>query len=96
MPVYLAIPLSTNPEPLDLAVDKYIHNESDKHRLQANRGWLIRYDGTTVELSNHLTLTGQPKGEKSPVGSALIVPVTSYFGRGPTDMWEWIKTRMEK
>lgn len=96
MPIYIAVPLAPTSAPLDAAVTKNIESKADKYKLQNDRGWLIRFDGTTVELSNKLEITGQAEGAKSPVGSAIVVPVTSYFGRGPTDMWEWIKTRLEK
>ena len=96
MPIYIAVPLAPNSALLDAAVTKHFLDPTDKYKLQNDRGWLLRFDGTTVELSNKLEITGQAKGDTSPVGSAIVVPVTSYFGRGPTDMWEWIKTRLEK
>lgn len=95
MPIYLATPLIESSEPLNQAVIDSIE-EKNRYTLQANRGWLIKYDGTTVELSNHLGITGKQKGESSFVGSAMITLVTAYYGRGPTDMWEWLKIRMEQ
>lgn len=96
MAIYMAVPLTPSSSALDEAVIKNIASESDRYQLQSERGWLIKFDGTSVELSNHLGITGQGPGEKSSVGSAIIVPVSAYFGRGPTDMWEWIKTRLEQ
>lgn len=95
MPIYLAIPLQESSK-LNAAVEQYISSPSDRHQLQADRGWFIKFTGTTVELSNLLRITGQAEGEKPTVGSALIVPVSTYFGRGPTPMWEWLKSRMEE
>lgn len=94
MPVYLVTQLRRDATPINNAVVTHIP-EADRHHLQEDRGWLVKFAGTTVELSNLLTITGQPKGEKSPIGSALVVPIGGYFGRGPTEMWEWLKTRME-
>jgi len=95
MPIFLAIPLTSPPETLKKAVEAHIE-ESDRYQLTNNRGWLIRYSGTSVELSNHLKISGQPKGVPAEVGSALVTLVSSYYGRAPTDMWEWIQTRWEK
>lgn len=95
MPIYIAVPLTSSISALNAAIERTIES-TDRHQLQANAGWLFKFDGTTVEASNHIGLTGQPKGEASPIGSALVVPVTGYFGRGPTDMWEWLKTRLEQ
>lgn len=95
MPIYLAVPLKTDGDPLAEAIRLNIR-ESDRYELQAERGWLIHFAGTTKELSDAIGLTGQPKGEPSPIGSAIVVPVNGYYGRGPTDMWEWLKTRFEQ
>jgi hypothetical protein len=96
MPIFLVVPLSAAPETLDKAVETHIQNPADRYKLQGGRGWLIHFNGTTIEVSNKLTITGQPEGQPAPVGSVIITVVSSYYGRGPTDMWEWIQTRMEK
>lgn len=95
MAIYIAIPLTQDSKALDEAVAHTIE-PLNQYKLQSDRGWLIKFDGTSVELSNHIGLTGQPQGETSPLGSAIIVPVSAYYGRGPTDMWEWLKTRLEQ
>lgn len=94
MAIYLLNPLIADPTPINNAVEKVIE-ATDRYRLQANKGWLIAYSGTSVELSNHIGLTGQPEGSPN-LGSAIIVPFSSYYGRGPTEMWEWLKTRFER
>lgn len=95
MPTYIAIPLKPESADLDAAVESHIPAH-DRYKLQANRGWLIKFDGTTVELSNAITVTGQEQGQPAPIGPALIIPVANYYGRGPADMWEWLKTRLEQ
>jgi hypothetical protein len=93
--MFLAIPLISDSTSLNGAVENTIPT-SDRYKLQADRGWLIKFEGTTVELSNKIGVTGQEKGSPSPVGSAIISPITGYYGRGPTEMWEWLKTRFEQ
>jgi hypothetical protein len=95
MAIYIAVPLIPNSTALNDAVEKNIAI-SDRHKLQSERGWLIKYDGTSVELSNRIEITGQQEGTQSPVGAAIVVPVSSYYGRGSSEMWEWLKTRLEK
>lgn len=95
MPIYIAIPLQNNSDKLTESVNKNFPSDSNKHELQSNKGWLIKYDGTTIDLSNKLEVTGQENKSPSPVGSCLIIPVTSYYGRGSNDMWEWLKVKME-
>lgn len=96
MAIYIAVPLAPTSDALNDAVMRSIESASDRYQLQANRGWLIRFSGTSVELSNHIGITGQEQGVPSTVGPAIIVPVSAYYGRGPTDMWEWLKTRLEQ
>ena len=96
MPIYIVVPLTPISTILDSAIEQAINSETDRYKLQAGRGWLINFDGTTIELSNHIGLSGKEKGTRSFIGSAIIVPVTGYYGRGPTDMWEWLKVRMEQ
>ena len=81
----------------DAAVEKHIPAPSDRYKLQSNSGWLIKFDGTTVELSHKIGVTSPEKtSTPAPLGSVIFIPVTGYFGRGPTDMWEWLKTRLEQ
>ena len=94
MPVYLAVPLLQSTKPLKEALETSMSADS-YYELQADSGYLINYSGTTVELSNHIGVTGQKNGEVVKVGSCIIIPVTNYYGRGPSSMLEWIKTRIE-
>lgn len=95
MPIFQITALADNKTAIQQAVESKFPAE-DRYKLQSNAGWLVRHHGTTVEVSNHLGVTGQPQGEPSPIGSTMVTLVTSYYGRGPTDMWEWLKTRFER
>jgi hypothetical protein len=95
MQVFIAVPLSVSAATLNATVEKHIA-AADRYKLAADRGWLIRFAGTTVELSNAIELTGQPVGTPSPITPSLIAPITGYYGRGSNEMWEWLKTRFEQ
>lgn len=95
MPVYIAVPLIKDSSPLNESVEQKV-KPPERYKLQADRGWLIQFDGTSIDLSNHLGITVQNQGEPSTVGSAIVVPVSSYYGRGSTDMWEWLKLKLEQ
>lgn len=92
MPVFLVNTLTNDPKPLDAAVEARISTD-DRYKLTSNRGWLIKFDGTSVQLSNFLEITGQEEGEKSVIGPAIVTLIGSYYGRGPTDMWEWLSLK---
>ncbi len=94
MAVYLLVPIAQNADRLDAAVLAHV-KEADRYQIANRAGWFVRFGGTSVELGSHLTITGQKPGEPSPVGAVIISLVTSYYGRGNSDMWEWLKLRME-
>jgi hypothetical protein len=95
MPIYIVVPLVPSMEKLSALIEEHV-GANDRFKLQANRGWLVKFPGTTTELSNVIGVTGHPAGSKSASGSTIIVPVPGYYGVGPSDMWEWLKTRMEE
>lgn len=95
MPIYLVVPLTTESSKLDHAVSSKI-DEQSRFRLQAERGWLVQFPGTTVEASHAIGISHPDRAQKPDTDSAIVTPVSSYFGRGPTDMWEWLANRMEK
>lgn len=95
MQIFLVVPLTTSTAAINAAVERGI-DQRNRYHLQEDKGWLVGFDGTTIEVSNHLGITGQEKGTPNLVGSAIVVPVTTYYGRGSTDMWEWLKTRLER
>ena len=95
MAVFIITPLVSDSSLLDKAIEERIADPADRYKLQEGRGWLVVFGGTSIELSGHIGITGQAQGEPATLGSAIVVPVSSYYGRGPTDMWEWLKTRLE-
>ncbi|MGO7157154.1 hypothetical protein [Rhizobium leguminosarum] len=52
--------------------------------------WLISAQLTAQEVSERLKIPG---GEN---GSAIIFKMSNYFGRAPSDVWDWIKTKSEE
>ncbi len=95
MAVYLLVPLEKIKDSINNSVIGKI-NSSDRYQLQNERGWLIKYSGTSVELSNFLNITSEKENHLDSVGSAIIVPVSFFYGRGNRMMWEWIKIKMEE
>lgn len=94
MPIYLVTPLEGNADRVARAIAS--HADLDSMEMQNKTGYLISFKGTTVELSNKLGITVPNNPASNTVGSAVVTSVTSYFGRGPTAMWEWLKTRIER
>lgn len=93
MPVFAVIPLATDATPLNEAVvDAFA--DSSRFKLANGGGWLVVFDGTSKAVCDHIGITGQPEGESSKTGSALVIPFSSYYGRGSSDMWEWLALKI--
>ena len=75
-----------NPASLGNAIE---HEFKDDHLKVADHEWLISFTGTARELSDRLGITDGTNG------SAMVFAMSGYSGRAATDIWEWIKTRLE-
>ena len=94
MPIFQITPLTDNAIKVGESVKRHF-SEAAWYELPFSAGWFVRFNGTTVELSKKLEVTGQTDGATNPIGSTLITHIVAYYGRGSTDMWEWLKTRFE-
>jgi hypothetical protein len=94
MPIYLITPLANNAQAIGRAVREHIHAD-DAYELQTNSGWLVAFKGTSVELCNLIGITPATGTAAQAIGSAMVTSIGSYYGRGSTLMWEWLKTRFE-
>ena len=61
------------------------------HHYLAHGQWLVSTTGTARELSDRLD-KASPEASH---GSAMILRVSSYWGRAATDTWEWMHDRMQ-
>ncbi|GAA0568450.1 hypothetical protein [Caenispirillum bisanense] len=71
---------------LDSAIAKTY--QKDHLRLTAD-SWLVADDCTAKELSDKLGITSGKSG------SAVVTKIGSYYGRAPTNIWDWVKTKWE-
>ena len=60
------------------------------HLRLSNNEWLIAAPGTAREVSEKLQLA--PGVE---AGAAIVFSMANYYGRAPTEVWEWIRTKAE-
>lgn len=93
MSIFLITPLAHNGEALAGAIASTFPAK-DFFTLMNDAGWFVDFHGTSIELSARIGITAGGS-DKPRLGSALVTPITSYYGRGPADMWEWLKTRFE-
>ena len=89
MGIFHVCPLTNESAALDAAV-KAAFQSHDQYPLKAKAGWLLKFDGTSKELGEKLGLGEENNTTNTP---CLITSISGYWGRGPSDMWEWLKTR---
>lgn len=53
--------------------------------------WLISAKGTAQQISSVLGVS-----DEKPVGSAVILAIAGYWGRASSDLWEWMRVKMEE
>ena len=66
------------------------HFNGEYYQVPHNNAWFVVFNGTTKELSDKIGLTNAANG------TGVVIAVSNYYGRAPTDMWEWLKTRVER
>ena len=87
MSIFLVTPIL---DPAKVAASVKANFAVDYYTIQNTNSVLVHYSGTTKELSDKLGIT---TGEN---GTGIIVSFSSYYGRASTDIWEWIKSRLER
>lgn len=67
----------------------------DNHLALSDTQYLISASGTAIELTARLGIYDASQPAKPSTGNALIFATSSYYGRGPTHVWDWIKAKLE-
>jgi hypothetical protein len=57
--------------------------------------WLISTTGTAIALTAELGMYDANEPNKPSTGNAVIFAVSSYFGRAPATVWDWLKEKLE-
>lgn len=57
--------------------------------------YLISTRGTVVELATKLGIYDEKQPEKPATGVAVLLTISSYFGRASPTIWDWIKAKLE-
>jgi hypothetical protein len=83
--------LMPTPQPGLVEAIKRLYPE--KHISITETQWLISSSGTAVELSAKLGIVDPARA--LPTGNAIVFATSSYFGRAPTAIWDWIKVQLE-
>ena len=84
--------LMSAPQP---AVEAEIKRVYEGNYLQLSpTQWLISANKTVIDVSNSIGVSSL-EPNFTPKGSAVVFATSSYFGRAPTSVWDWIKVKLE-
>ena len=65
------------------------------HYAITDTQWLVSSSGTVIEMTAKLGIFDAKNPNASPTGNAIILTMSSYYGRGPQPVWDWIKAKLE-
>lgn len=81
-----------NPQP-NLAAAILATYPDDHYKINETQ-WLVSGTGTALEVVSKLGIY-DPKDSGRHTGTAVVFATTSYHGRAPTAIWDWIKVKLE-
>lgn len=62
--------------------------EDDRFELAGDK-WFVVYQGSARDLAESAGV----RGGDDYVGTGLVLPVTTYSGRAPSDLWDWLRQK---
>jgi hypothetical protein len=65
------------------------------HYHLSDTQWLISSQGTVMDISTKLGIADPNNLSLPSTGSAIIFATSSYYGRAPQPIWDWIKAKLE-
>ena len=83
------------PQPQPVLVEAIKSAFPDDYLSLSDTQWLISTTGTVVDLTAKIGIYDAKEPNKSPTGNAIVFAISSYFGRAPTSVWDWIRVKWE-
>lgn len=88
MAIFLIVPIA-NPHMIERELETLKNSAKLDFIKLPTSGFAVSYSGTSQELSN---IVGISEGT---TGTGVVASIGSYFGRAPTHIWDWMKSRWE-
>ena len=85
-----AVILPQEDEELEAAI-KAKFPDTNHYKISSTQ-WIVSGKGTAQKISDKLGITG----DGSTIGNGIVLAFTGYWGRASTDLWEWMKAKIEE
>ena len=79
------------PSPQPKLVEEIKKSYAENSLQITDTQWIVSDTGTAVDVCRKLKIYP----EQPPSGSAIVFSTSSYFGRAPSTIWDWIKVKLE-
>ena len=83
------------PNPQSRLVEAIKNTYPNDNLAVSETQWLVSDVGTAIDVCAKLKIY-DPKEPSTPsIGNGIVFATSGYFGRGPANVWEWIKAKLE-
>ena len=83
MAIFLITPIESTGRVAASVQEKF---PDDFYKISGSDSLLVHSTGTTKELADKLGISAGSE--------AIVVGISSYYGFAPSDIWEWMQSRM--
>ncbi|HTT80937.1 MAG TPA: hypothetical protein VMF86_14775 [Stellaceae bacterium] len=83
------------PAPNERLVGAIAKAYPNDHLRLSDTQFLVSSAGTAMEVSARIGVADPAAPQAPSAGSAVIFATTSYYGRAPAPVWDWIKAKLE-
>ncbi|MGI4944425.1 MAG: hypothetical protein ACRYHQ_28350 [Janthinobacterium lividum] len=83
------------PEPQPALVEAISLAFPNDHLALSETQWLVSAALTVQEVTEKIRVHSVKDPSALSVGNAVIFATSSYFGRAPGTVWDWLKSKLE-
>ena len=77
-------------------LERAIETNFPKHHLKVtDTQWLVSSNSTAIDIVAQLGIYDARYPEKKSNGNAIVLATSSYYGRAPSSIWDWMKANLE-
>jgi hypothetical protein len=83
------------PEPQPRVVAEIVRLYPDDFLMLSDTQYLISSTATAQGLTIKLGMGPTREGAAEITGNAVVLAISSYWGRAPVSVWDWLKAKLE-